>query len=89
MAVSAVGPSSSGVLGVSVQLPCGSAVTVPIGLPLLNTSTVAPGSAVPVIFGCLSSVTSSRSIGPVIEPMSSSTSVITGLAGAAVSMTTA
>src|ERR671917_288304 len=50
------GPSPSGVVGSSVQVPSGATVAVPTTTPSTVTVTVAPGSPVPVIVGVLSEI---------------------------------
>ena len=51
VAVMLCGPSASGVVGVSSQVPSGLTVVVPIGWPLSSTVTVAPGSPLPLSVG--------------------------------------
>src|SRR5919106_1541868 len=76
VAVTVCSPSASSVGTPNVQVPSGPTVVVPTTTPSMVTSTVAPGSPVPVMVGVLSPVTS-PSVGD----------VITGASGAAVSTT--
>src|SRR5918998_257113 len=78
------GPSPSGVVGSSVQVPSGATVAVPTTTPSTVTVTVAPGSPVPVIVGVLSAVIS-PSVGEVTTGASgavaSTVNVLVGDAG--------
>ena len=80
------GPSVNGVSGVNVQLPVESTVVVPSGLPLSETSTVAPGSPVPVMVGVVSSVVPPAGISPTFGPTLSVAPMPSGWIGTVVSM---
>ena len=86
MVVISCGPSVNGVSGVNVQLPTESTVVVPNGLPLSITSTVAPGSPLPVIVGVLSSVVPPDGISPTFGPTLSVAPTPSGWIGTAVSI---
>ena len=76
-------PSGSGFSGVTSQLPSSPTIAVPTTSSSIISSTVSPGTAPPPLnTGWVSSVISPLLIGPVIGPTSSSTSPITGFAGA-------
>ena len=72
VAVTVCGPSGSGVVGVKVQLPCGSTTAVPMGTPFSMMVTVSPGVAPPPLkVGLLSSVMPLFGIRPCLVPTSS------------------
>ncbi|MNY09758.1 hypothetical protein D3C86_1426940 [compost metagenome] len=80
-------PSPSGVVGVMLQLPSGSATAVPIFVSPSYRLTVAPGSALPLNSGLLSSVVSPLVRVPCLAPTSSRASWPVARLGGVVSIT--
>ena len=82
------GPSPRGLVGVTLQVPLGPTVVVPITVPGLLPSVsvmVSPGVPVPVKVGVLSSVEPPPPMGPVTLPSLSVSVGVAGAAGAVVS----